>query len=83
MKCAGKVYLTWNGTTPRVIASDADIMKEVLSDKSRNFIKPPVNPLIQLLTRGVSTLEGEDWALRRKLINPALHVEKLKVFVLN
>lgn len=55
------------------------MMKEVLANKQGHFQKPPLNSQIPILTRGISTLEGEQWSKRRKMINPAFHLEKLKV----
>ncbi|GFS43479.1 cytochrome P450, family 72, subfamily A, polypeptide 15 [Actinidia rufa] len=74
----GKVCLCWFGTTPRLIIQDPELMKEVLSNKLGHFGGPPVNQLILILTRGLTTLEGEEWAQHRRIINPAFHLEKLK-----
>lgn len=72
--------MSWIETRPRLIVADPELIKVVLADKNGHFVKPPSNPLIDLLQLGVSTLEGEKWAKRRKLIIPAFHFEKLKVF---
>ncbi|KAJ0962636.1 hypothetical protein J5N97_027758 [Dioscorea zingiberensis] len=77
----GKISFKWNGTTPRVNIWNPEMSREILLNKSGHIIKPQFNPLIRLLTTGVSTLEGEEWAQRRKLINPAFHMEKLKEMV--
>ncbi|KAJ7979259.1 putative Cytochrome P450 [Quillaja saponaria] len=74
----GKISICWSGTRPRLIIKDTELMKEVLSNKQGHFSKPPLNPLILILTRGLTTLEGEKWATRRRLINPAFHLERLK-----
>ncbi|KAK4853486.1 hypothetical protein QYF36_009913 [Acer negundo] len=78
----GKVSLSWIQTRPRVLLADPELSRLILSDKSSHFIKPPVNPLVDLLQKGVSNLEGEKWAKRRKLITPAFHLENLKGMVL-
>ena len=54
-------------------------MRLILADKNGDFVKPPLNPLVDILQLGVSTLEGQRWAKRRRLITPAFHLEKLKV----
>lgn len=54
-------------------------MKEVLSNKEGHFQKPPLNALILILARGLTSLEGEKWAKHRRILNPAFHLEKLKV----
>lgn len=54
-------------------------MKQILADKDGHIIEPPLNPLVDLLLVRVSTLEGQKWANRRRLMSPAFHYEKLKV----
>nr|XP_027079810.1 cytochrome P450 CYP72A219-like [Coffea arabica] len=77
----GKVCLSWTGTRPRLIMGKAELIRLILNDKDGHFQKPPQNPLVDLLTLGVSTLEGEKWAKRRRLITPAFHHEKLQGMV--
>ncbi|XP_022728887.1 cytochrome P450 72A15-like [Durio zibethinus] len=74
----GKVSFCWAGTRPRLIIKDTELMKEVLANKQGHFQKPPLNPIILILSRGLTTLEGEQWSKRRRMINPAFHLEKLK-----
>ena len=72
--------MCWFGRMPRLIIGDAELVRLILANKNGHFIKPPVlNPLVDLLQLGVSTLEGEKWAKRRRLITPAFHHNKLKV----
>ncbi|KAB1209462.1 Cytochrome P450 72A15 [Morella rubra] len=75
----GKISMFWAGTTPRLIIMEPEQMKEVLSNKLGHFQKPPLNPLILILTKGLTTLEGEQWAKHRKIVNPAFHQERLKL----
>lgn len=58
---------------------DPDQLKEVFT-KINDFQKPKSNPLGKILTTGLASHEGEKWAKHRKIINPAFHQEKLKVF---
>ncbi|KAF3645213.1 Cytochrome [Capsicum annuum] len=74
----GKISLSWLGTSPRLIIMDPTLIKEVLLNKQGHFHLPPLNPLVLILTKGLTTLKGEKWAMHRKLINPAFHLEKLK-----
>ena len=53
-------------------------IKDVFT-KISDFQKPKTNPLTRLLETGVINYEGEKWAKHRKIINPAFHMEKLKV----
>ncbi|XP_042438795.1 cytochrome P450 72A397-like [Zingiber officinale] len=77
----GKRSMSWFGTTPAVTIYDTKMVAEVLIDRAHQFQKPSLNPHEKLLAMGVSTLEGEEWANRRKIINPAFHIEKLKSMV--
>ncbi|XP_034682530.1 cytochrome P450 CYP72A219-like [Vitis riparia] len=73
----GKISMSWIFTRPRVMIVDPELIRMILADKNGQFQKPPLSPLVDLLTLGLSTLEGERWAKRRKLLTPAFHVEKL------
>nr|AYM55613.1 cytochrome p450 [Croton stellatopilosus] len=77
----GKVSMCWFGTRPRLLVADPELIKFVLNDKTGDFGKPPSNPLLDLLQRGLASLKGEKWAKRRKLITPAFNFEKLKGMV--
>ncbi|KAJ8526536.1 hypothetical protein K7X08_029013 [Anisodus acutangulus] len=74
----GKISLSWLGTSPRLIIMDPTLIKDVLLNKQGHFHLPPLNPLVLILTKGLTTLRGEKWAMHRKIINPAFHLEKLK-----
>ncbi|KAF6140528.1 hypothetical protein GIB67_035555 [Kingdonia uniflora] len=74
----GKITFYWVGTTPRMIIADPELMKEILSNKFGHFQKPPLNPLTNILTMGLSWLEREKWAKHRRIMSPAFHMEKLK-----
>ncbi|XXG67737.1 hypothetical protein AAC387_Pa06g1008 [Persea americana] len=75
----GKISVLWIGTQPRVIISDPELMKVVLTNKLGHIEQTRItNPFIKLLAMGVSTMDGEKWAKHRRIINPAFHLEKLK-----
>lgn len=46
--------------------------------KTQKFPKAKQNPLVRLFINGISNYEGHEWAKRRKLLNPAFHIQKLK-----
>jgi len=54
------------------------MIKEIMI-KYEEFQKPNTNPLAKMLVKGLVAYEGEKWAKHRKIINPAFHLEKLKV----
>lgn len=75
---AGKDCFWWMGTSPAVFLGHPEQLKDVFS-KIYDFQKLSANPLVKLLVRGVVNYDGNKWAMHRKIINPAFHMEKLKV----
>ncbi|KAI8007986.1 hypothetical protein LOK49_LG07G02028 [Camellia lanceoleosa] len=73
----GKKSFTWFGPIPHINIVDPELVKEVLS-KNFNYQKVKSNKLI---ANGLTSLDGEQWAKHRKIINPAFHMEKLKHMV--
>ncbi|KAA8538930.1 hypothetical protein F0562_025622 [Nyssa sinensis] len=73
----GKKSFTWVGPTARVNIMQPEVIRDILS-KHFQFQKQKTNPMVKLLVDGLATLEGEQWAKHRKIINPAFHLEKLK-----
>ncbi|XP_027172967.1 cytochrome P450 CYP72A219-like [Coffea eugenioides] len=80
VKKYGKNTYLWFGPTPAVVIVDPNLMKEI-TQKVDVFPKPRLNAITKLLVQGVVTYEGEKWAKHRKLLNPAFHVEKLKLML--
>ncbi|XP_042007056.1 cytochrome P450 CYP72A219-like [Salvia splendens] len=81
MEKYGNESFFWQGPKPSVIITDIALIKEVTL-KHSVFSKPTTpNPLTSLFAPGVVTLEKDKWAKHRKIINPAFHIEKLKLMV--
>ncbi|GJM93842.1 hypothetical protein PR202_ga10433 [Eleusine coracana subsp. coracana] len=75
----GKLSFTWFGPTPRITVTDPELVREVLSTKSGDFVKTNLAiRLSRLLVGGLVALDGEKWVKRRRIMNPAFHAEKLK-----
>ncbi|VAH28842.1 unnamed protein product [Triticum turgidum subsp. durum] len=58
-----------------------DLAKEVLSNKFGHFEKVKFPPLSRLLAAGLAEHEGEKWVKHRRILNPAFHLEKLKLML--
>ncbi|KAL3509066.1 hypothetical protein ACH5RR_028467 [Cinchona calisaya] len=78
VKKYGKNPYLWLGLKPSVLIMDPELIKEI-TQKIYVFQKPRFNPLTKYLAQGILTFEGDRWAKQRKLLNPAFHVEKLKL----
>ena len=78
---AGKDSFWWMGPMPRLNITNPEYIKNVFN-KLDDFPKPHGNPLGKLLATGLISYDGEKWAKHRKIINPAFHLEKLKVLIL-
>ncbi|XBI18216.1 hypothetical protein VPH35_060059 [Triticum aestivum] len=77
----GKACISWFGPYPKVTISDPDLTKEVMSNKFGHFEKLKFPALSRLLAGGVATYEGEQWVKHKRILNPAFHLEKLKLMM--
>ena len=62
-----------------MILNEPEQIREVFN-KMTEFPKVQYK-FLELITRGLVKLEGEKWSKHRKIINPAFHMEKLKVIL--
>lgn len=61
--------------------TEPELIREILINYNQ-FQKPKGgNPLTKLLAKGIVDADADQWVKHRKIINPAFHVEKLKVRV--
>lgn len=79
-KLYGPMHLIWFGTTPRLVVSSPELIREVLLSRSQHFDRYEAHPLIrQFEGLGLSNIHGDEWARRRKILAPAFHAENLKL----
>ncbi|KAJ4842393.1 hypothetical protein Tsubulata_000940 [Turnera subulata] len=75
----GKNSFTWMAPKPRVNIQNPEHVKEVFT-KINDFQRTAnSNPYIKYLVTGLASYDGEKWANHRKIVNPAFHLEKLKL----
>uniref|UniRef100_A0ACD5V272 Uncharacterized protein n=1 Tax=Avena sativa TaxID=4498 RepID=A0ACD5V272_AVESA len=77
----GKTCLSWYGPFPKVTISDPDLTKEALSNKFGHFEKLNSPALSRLFIGGFASYEGKKWVKHRRILNPAFHLEKLKIML--
>lgn len=74
----GKNSYIWLGPKPLVLVWDPEVIRDVFN-KYALYQKPKSTPLTKLLAQGVASYEEDKWAMHRKILNPAFHMEKIKV----
>ena len=63
-----------------MVITEAELIRDILSNKSGHFEKFNFNErLLKMLALGIASYDGEKWAKHRRIVNPAFHLEKLKV----
>ncbi|URD97620.1 Secologanin synthase [Musa troglodytarum] len=77
----GKIFFTWFGPVPRVMIMDPELVREILSNKFGHFERATLIPLGRALVTGLISYHGGKWAKHRRILNPAFHVEKLKLML--
>ncbi|XP_062231340.1 cytochrome P450 734A1 [Phragmites australis] len=81
----GRPFVYWFGLRPRLVLSDPELVKAVLTDSTGAFDKAGSggnNPLArQLIGEGLVGLSGEKWARHRRVIAPAFNMERVKAWI--
>ncbi|KAK6256719.1 hypothetical protein QUC31_000178 [Theobroma cacao] len=78
----GKPFLYWFGSKPRLGISDPAMIKEAAMNTGAAFHKVGFNPMSRMLFgQGLVGLEGEEWAVHRRIANQAFSMERVKGWV--
>ena len=79
----GKTFVWWFGPIPRLGIAEPELIKEVLMNSSGCYGSVGFNPSSkQLFGDGLIGLDGDKWALHRRITNHAFNMERVKVFSL-
>ncbi|XP_059650993.1 7-deoxyloganic acid hydroxylase-like [Cornus florida] len=72
----------WVGRIPRLHITEPELVREVLT-KYYKFQKNyrALDPITKILLTGIGSLEGDKWAMHKRIINPAFRMEKLKLML--
>jgi PHYB activation tagged suppressor 1 len=72
--------LLWFGPVARINIADPQLVQEIFSARSDDYEKIEANTALKKLEgEGLLNLKGEKWAQHRRIINPAFHMENIKV----
>ncbi|XAR55947.1 11-oxo-beta-amyrin 30-oxidase [Bertholletia excelsa] len=78
-KLYGKIFLTWYGPKAQLIVTEPELIKEILSDKDGEYLKPKMDRYAKkIVGDGLVVSNGEKWAKVRKIANHSFHGESLK-----
>ncbi|XP_076912273.1 cytochrome P450 734A6-like [Bidens hawaiensis] len=81
-KVYGDTFLYWFGSQARLAVSDPDMIKEILVSKSGSFGKIRFSQVLKgLFGDGLVGLEGEKWAVHRRITSQAFNMERVKEWV--
>ncbi|KAL8131821.1 cytochrome P450 72A397-like [Apium graveolens] len=80
VKKYGKNSFMWFGQTPRLLITDPELIREVLT-KNYRFKKLKQNPIVRMFSNGLGSIDGDQWTQHRKLLTPAFHLQKLKLML--
>lgn len=76
----GKTFLWWFGTKARLAIADPESIKEVFMNTGASYEKVGFNPLTKVLFGdGLAGLNGDKWAIHRRIANQAFNIETIKV----
>ncbi|XP_057844090.2 cytokinin hydroxylase [Cryptomeria japonica] len=80
----GEKFVIWFGYEPRIVLTDAELIRDLLSSKySADCGRSPM--IIKMLSvglgNGLFTVNGQRWSHQRRIVAPAFHMEKLKASV--
>lgn len=81
-KLYGGIFLFWHGPEALLSISDTELVKEVLNNRDKTYVKPDFQENIRkLFGDGLFSTKREKWARQRRLAHLAFHGESLKCMI--
>lgn len=78
-KLYGGIYLHWYGPQAFLFISDTELVKEVLNNRDKTYVKLEFpGDIKKIFGDGLVATEGKKWARQRRLAHLAFHGESLK-----
>ncbi|KAK8778564.1 hypothetical protein V5799_020096 [Amblyomma americanum] len=79
----GRVYGSYQGMAPTLVVGDAEILREVLVTKFRNFSDRSEAQRVgsDLWRKSILNLSGDEWKKARNIFTPALTATRLRTIV--
>ncbi|KAH7424333.1 hypothetical protein KP509_11G002800 [Ceratopteris richardii] len=77
---ADKSAIFWLGPRPSLNIVNSHDAKVILSSNYKEYVKFPTLQIVfqRVFGRSILTIDGEEWAQRRRILNPAFASDKLK-----
>ncbi|URE41386.1 cytochrome P450 [Musa troglodytarum] len=77
----GETFLFWIGPQPLLCISEQEMIKQVLASKHGSYARTDPSPAaMALVGKGLTNIDGSEWARHRRVVNPAFAMDKLKLF---
>ncbi|XP_051148567.1 cytochrome P450 CYP749A22-like [Andrographis paniculata] len=78
----GTIFLFWYGSTPELVTTEADLIKEVLTNRDGHYTKLVLQGYSKkLLGDGLSSSEGKKWMKMRKIADSFFNGKSLKSMI--
>ncbi|XP_075745763.1 cytochrome P450 3A41-like isoform X1 [Rhipicephalus microplus] len=79
----GRVYGSYQGTVPTLVVGDADILREILVTKFKNFSDRSLSQTVgsDVWKKSIMNLSGDEWKKARAIFTRALTPSKFKMIL--
>uniref|UniRef100_L7M8F7 Putative cytochrome n=1 Tax=Rhipicephalus pulchellus TaxID=72859 RepID=L7M8F7_RHIPC len=80
----GRMYGSYQGTTPTLVVSDPDILREIMVSKFKNFSDRTEAQRVssEVWRKSIMNMSGDEWKKARNVFTPALTSTRLRTITL-